>query len=353
MAKKNSGVIYDDKAGGACGADSGMRESGSGPEACGSGSGSGMRKSGSGSGMPEVLKGKRINTISDYLKETFGTKTIKLGLDGGFTCPNRDGSKGYGGCVFCSDSGSGEFSSDIDDQIRLMSDKWPDAAYLAYFQNHTNTYAPVDELRKKYYAALDDPRIKGLVIGTRPDCLDDDVLDLLSEINRKHFLWVELGLQTIHDETAERINRCYPLSVFDDCMERLRERGIKTVVHMILGLPGEDREMMLESVRYAAGKPDHFGIKLHLMNLVKGSKLALTDPDYVSFPDIQTYVELVVDCLEIIPPEVTIHRLTGDAPRNILISPVWSFNKRTILNSINDRMNLLDTWQGKKCGRDF
>ncbi len=298
--------------------------------------------------LPACLNGQRINTISEYLKREFGRKTIKLAIDGGFTCPNRDGSKGYGGCTFCSDTGSGEFSSDIDDQIRLLSDKWPDAAYLAYFQNHTNTYASVEELREKYFAVLKDPRIKGLVIGTRPDCLGDDVLELLSEINRTHFLWVELGLQTIHEETSERINRCYPLDVFDKAMEDLRSRGIRTVVHLILGLPGETEEMMLDSVRYVANKPELFGMKLHLMNLVKGSALAAMSPDYVSFPDIPTYVDLVVRCLEIIPPTVTIHRLTGDAPRPILISPVWSFNKRTILNSINERLNLLDTWQGKR-----
>ena len=298
--------------------------------------------------IPSVLRGKRFNSISDYLREEFGEKTIKLAIDGGFTCPNRDGSKAFGGCTFCSDSGSGEFSSNIEDQIALLSDKWPSAAYLAYFQNHTNTYAPVSELREKYFAVLKDPRIRGLVIGTRPDCLGPDVLDLLEEINSTHFLWVELGLQTIHEATADAINRCYTLDVFDRAMEDLRSRGIRTVVHLILGLPGETEDMMLESVRYVAGKPGLFGMKLHLMNLVKGSTLASTNPDYVSFPDIPTYVDLVVRCLEIIPPSVTIHRLTGDAPRPILISPVWSFNKRTILNSINERLNLLDTWQGKK-----
>ena len=298
--------------------------------------------------IPSALRGKRFNSISDYLREEFGEKTIKLAIDGGFTCPNRDGSKAFGGCTFCSDSGSGEFSSNIEDQIALLSDKWPNAAYLAYFQNHTNTYAPVSELREKYFEVLKDPRIRGLVIGTRPDCLGPDVLDLLEEINSTHFLWVELGLQTIHEATADALNRCYTLDVFDRAMEDLRSRGIRTVVHLILGLPGETEDMMLESVRYVAGKPGLFGMKLHLMNLVKGSTLASTDPDYVSFPDIPTYVDLVVRCLEIIPPEVTIHRLTGDAPRPILISPVWSFNKRTILNSINERLNLLDTWQGKK-----
>lgn len=293
----------------------------------------------------------RYNSISDYLISVFGSKTVKLSIDGGFTCPNRDGSKGYGGCIFCSDTGSGEFSSNIDDQIRLLGDKWPDANYLAYFQNHTNTYAPVEELREKYYSILKNNKIKGLAIATRPDCLEDDVLDLLEEISKEHFLWVELGLQTIHDNTAELINRCYDLDVFDKAVENLGKRKIKTVVHLILGLPGETKEMMLDSVRYVSSVPDLFGIKLHLLNVVKGSAMACSHPDYVSFNNIEEYVAMVVSCLEIIPPEITVHRLTADAPRNILISPVWSFNKRTILNGINERMNLLDTWQGKKAKR--
>lgn len=295
-----------------------------------------------------LFHGQRFNSISSYLKDQFGEKTIKLAIDGGFTCPNRDGTKGCGGCIFCSDTGSGEFSSNIEDQIRLFSDKWPKAKYLGYFQNHTNTYAPVEELRKKYYEILKNPKIEGLVIGTRPDCLSDEVLDLLSEINKKHFLWVELGLQTIHENTSILINRCYELSVFDKAMADLNSRGIKAVVHLILGLPGETKEMMEESVRYVSQKPGIFGIKLHLLNVVKGSQMETLYKDYVSFNSIDEYVSLVVRLLEIIPPEVTIHRLTGDAPRSILISPVWSFNKRTILNSINDRLNLLDTWQGKR-----
>lgn len=298
--------------------------------------------------LRDLYGGRRYHSISTCLKREFGRKTIKLAIDGGFTCPNRDGTKGVGGCIFCSDSGSGEFASDIDDQIRLLSDKWPDAEYLAYFQNHTNTYAPVSELRAQYYAVLANPKIKGLVIGTRPDCLSDDVLDLLAEINKTHFMWVELGLQTVHDETARLINRCYDLDVFDDAMERLCSRGIRTVVHLILGLPGESREMMLDSVRYVSSIEGLFGMKLHLLNVVKGSRMETAYADYQPFSSIEEYVSLVVDCLELIPPQVTIHRLTGDAPRPILISPPWSFNKRTILNGINDRLNLLDTWQGKR-----
>ena len=299
----------------------------------------------------ELFGEQRFHSISTWLKRQFGEKTIKLAIDGGFTCPNRDGSKGHGGCLFCSDNGAGEFASNVEDQIQLYADKWPNARYLGYFQNHTNTYAPVEELREKYEAILANPKIEGLVIGTRPDCLSEEVLDLLGEINKTHFLWIELGLQTMHEETAELINRCYSLDVFEKAMEGLRNRGIKTVVHLILGLPGETREMMLDSVRYVANQPDLFGMKLHLLNVVKGSRMALDYSEYQPFASIEEYVNLVVECLELIPPQVTIHRLTGDAPRSILITPPWSFNKRTILNSINEQLHLRDTWQGKKCGK--
>lgn len=298
--------------------------------------------------IPGFFGENRFYSASSWLKNYFGKKTIKLAIDGGFTCPNRDGSKGLSGCTFCSDSGSGEFASSIDGQISLLSGKWPDAKYLAYFQNHTNTYAPVSLLRQKYYEALNNPKVEGLVIGTRPDCLSGQVLDLLEEINRSHFLWIELGLQTIHESTAEAINRCYPLEVFDKAVAELSRRNIKYVVHLILGLPGETEDMMLESVKYVSRKAGLFGMKLHLLNIVKGSVMEKTHSSYLPFDSIDSYVDLVVKCLELIPPNVTIHRLTGDAPRPILISPPWSFNKRTILNRINEQLNLRDTWQGKK-----
>ena len=297
---------------------------------------------------PAFFGEKRFYQASTWLKENFGKKTIKLAIDGGFTCPNRDGSKGYGGCTFCSDSGSGEFASHVEDQIKLLSDKWPNAKYLGYFQNHTNTYAPVSELREKYYAILNNPKIEGLVIGTRPDCLSGEVLDLLEEINKTHSLWLEIGLQTIHETTAKEINRCYDLETFDKAAYELNKRNIKFVVHLILGLPGETEEMMLQSVRHVAKIDNLFGMKLHLLNIVKGSAMEKTHGDYQPFNSIDDYVDLVVKCLEIIPPTVTIHRLTGDAPRPILISPPWSFNKRTILNRIDQQLNLKDTWQGKK-----
>ena len=300
--------------------------------------------------------GERYNSISNFLKSEFGRKTVKLSIAAGFTCPNRDGSKGYGGCAFCSGGGSGELaasmtgdsasvSASITEQIGRLSEKWPDACYLAYFQSFTNTYAPVDVLRERFYAALDDPRISGIAIATRPDCLDNDVLDLLEEINRSHFMWVELGLQSIHDSTLKAMNTCYTVSDYDRAAAALAERGIRVVTHLILGLPGETQEMMLQSLKHVCSR-QVFGIKLHLMNIIKTSPLYETMPDYVPFGSIEEYVDLVVRCLEIIPPEVTIHRLTGDVPRKLLVSPEWSYKKRTILNAINRELALRGTFQG-------
>ncbi len=296
--------------------------------------------------------GERYYSISDYLKKTFGEKTIKLSLDAGFTCPNRDGTAGFGGCAFCSSSGSGEFASpisadSISEQINLLSDKWPNAKHIAYFQNHTNTYAPVETLRKYFYQALEDPRIDGIAIATRPDCLGEDVLDLLDEINRNHFLWVELGLQTIHDRTSELMGIGYPLEVFDQAIHELHRRGIRTVVHMILGLPGEIREDMFKTAAYIA-KVHPFGVKIHMLNIVRGSRLYDMMPDYVPFQSIEEYCELVVDILEVLPPDVTIHRLTADTQRGLLVAPEWSYQKRTILNRINRRLKVRDTRQGAK-----
>lgn len=314
--------------------------------------------------MPDLAKNYTINSISSYLKREFGSKVVKLSIDGGFTCPNRDGTKGTGGCIFCSASGSGDLASDIPSQIRLLSNKWPKAKYLAYFQSHTNTYAPVSQLRRQYLAALEYPDVCGLAIATRPDCLPEDVLDLLEEMNKKTFLWVELGLQTIHEKTASLINRCYPLSVYDQAVSALTARGIRVVTHLIFGLPGESREDMLQSVRYvcrdlssdrpgdSAGPERIFGIKLHMLNLVRGSRMEHLYPNYVSFDSIEEYVDLVIAALEIIPPEITIHRLSGDAPRPTLIAPEWSYKKRTILNSIHKTLRERKTWQGAKLEPD-
>ncbi|MBR2548030.1 MAG: TIGR01212 family radical SAM protein [Eubacterium sp.] len=332
----------------------------------------------------------RINNISFWLKRKFGKKMIKLSIDGGFTCPNRDGFKGVGGCLFCGEGAGGDFASDIDSQIRLYQTKWPEAGYIAYFQNHTNTYAPllrnendqgdvglqnekpadvdllsekpadvdllsdiptdVDLLRNKFMKALDDPRISGIAIATRPDCLPPDVLDLLEEINEHHFMWVELGLQTSNDETAALINRCYPTSVYDEAMDALNMRGIRIVTHLILGLPGETEHDMKRSVEHAI-KKNTWGIKLHMLNVVKGSRMAVEMPDYVPFQSMDEYIDLVCDLIEIIPPEITIHRLTADAPRSTLIAPEWSYMKRSILNGIHAELRRRGTHQGSRAGQ--
>lgn len=295
----------------------------------------------------------RINTINTFLKKQFGQKVAKLSLDGGFTCPNRDGSKATGGCSFCSASGSGDTAAgtgdiacDLETQIQALSGKWPNAGYIAYFQSHTNTYAPVDELREKFYAALSHPRVIGLAIATRPDCLPDEVIALLAELNRKTFLWVELGLQSIHAGTMKAMNLCYTRADYDDAVDRLSEKGIRIVTHLILGLPGESPAQMLESVKYACTKKI-FGLKLHMLNLVKGSQLARTHPEYVSFQNIEDYIDLVISAIELVPPEITLHRITADAPRASLISPAWSYKKRTILNGIHKTMRQRNSWQGK------
>lgn len=300
-----------------------------------------------------MQSGIRYNSISTFLKNEFGKKTVKLSIDAGFTCPNRDGTCGFGGCAFCSGEGSGELASDInqgisrsiDEQIQGLQDKWPDAAYLAYFQSHMNTYAPVEVLRSRYYQALNDPRISGIAIATRPDCLGDDVLDLLEEINREHFMWVELGFQSMHKKTTEAMGIGYDPEVYDQAVDALLARNIRIVSHIILGLPGESQEMMLQSVRHACSKPI-FGLKLHLMNIIKTSRLYTMMPDYVPFDSMEEYVDLVIRCLEIIPPEITIHRLTGDVPRKLLVAPEWSYKKRTILNMINFELMIRDTHQG-------
>lgn len=290
-------------------------------------------------------------SINHDLKARFGGKIIKLSLDAGFTCPNRDGTKGIGGCSFCSPEGSGELSSSMVEQMALLSKKWPSAkGYLAYFQSHTNTYAPVDRLRKLYLEALTYPHVVGIAIATRPDCLGEDVLDLLEELNNQTFLWVELGLQTIHEETAIQMNRGYALSQYDEAVADLSRRNIRVVTHLILGLPGESKQDMVESVRYVTrdipGQGRIYGLKLHLLNVVKGAALEKTNPGYISFASPEEYINLVCDLLPVIPAEITIHRLTGDVPRNILVSPEWSYQKRTILNGILHEMVRREKKQG-------
>lgn len=298
---------------------------------------------------------KPYNSLSDHLKQKLGAKTVKLSVNAGFSCPNRDGKISHGGCIFCSGSGSGDFAPSADIPIakqleisrEKISNKWPDAKYIAYFQAFTNTYAPVDVLEEKYMEALSCPWISGIAIATRPDCMDDDVADLLERLSRKTYLWVEFGLQTSREDTAELINRGYKNDVYLSAMKKMKERNIETVTHIILGLPGETREDMENSVKFAAdAKTD--GIKLQLLHVIRGTKLHemyLKEPFHIMTRG--EYTDTVIDMIEHLPPEVVIHRLTGDGNRNELILPEWSMDKRGVLNEIHKKMKLYESYQGK------
>ena len=277
-------------------------------------------------------------TLNDYLKDTYGEKIYKLALDGGMTCPNR--SPDGGGCIFCSAGGSGDFASkDVDSAIAHLHahGKATGSRYIAYFQSYTNTFAPVRYLRDLFMPVIERDDIVALSIGTRPDCLPEDVLDLLSELNEIKPVWVELGLQTIHESTANFINRGYSLPVFDKAVKDLRERSIDVIVHLILGLPGESRNDMLESVRYLNGCGIQ-GVKLQLLHILKGTALGdmyINDPSSVPVMEMDEYVDLVCGCLEVLDKNIVIHRLTGDGPKELLLAPLWSADKKKVLNALN------------------
>lgn len=295
--------------------------------------------------MENIFGSTHFNTIATYLKKEFGCRVMKLSLDAGFTCPNRDGRAGTGGCLFCSEDGAGHYASTIESQIELLKNKWPEGKYIAYFQNHTNTYAPAQRLRALWDEALAYPNVIGLAVATRPDCLPEEVLDLLSEYNKKTFLWVELGLQTSKETTALAMNRCYANSVFETAMSRLTSRGIKAVIHLILGLPGENKDDMLASADYVASF-DPFGLKLHMLHVMKDTGLAAMYPAQFRTFEKEEYIRLVVDILERLPQHLTIHRLTGDAPKEDLIAPLWSIDKRSILNGIQKEFKRRNSFQG-------
>lgn len=296
-----------------------------------------------------------INTLNAYLKNRFGRKIYKLTLDGGMTCPNRDGKVGFGGCIFCGGNGSGSFCPSVDlsitDQIeegkKLLKNKIKEGGYIAYFQSHTNTYAAVPYLRKIFYEAVNHPDIVGISIGTRPDCLEDEVLKLLEELAKIKPLWVELGLQTIHENTANLINRCYPLKVYDEVVKNLKSIGAEVVTHVILGLPGESKEQMLETVAYSSKVSD--GIKLQLLHVLKDTKLyEMYQKEPFKIFSMEEYTELLCRCIEIIPKNVVIHRMTGDGDKRLLVEPMWSGNKKVVLNYINKVFSEKDIVQGCK-----
>ncbi len=299
--------------------------------------------------------GKRYHSLNYFLRNKFGEKVFKISLDAGFTCPNRDGALSDIGCIFCSPRGSGDFtiswdniSEQFDKAKAMMAKKWMKGKLIAYFQAYTNTYAPVEELREKYYSIIDKENLVGIAIATRPDCLPPEVMELLKELNEKTYLWVELGLQTVNENTAKLINCGYTLESYKGAVKSLKESGIDIVTHCILGLPGETQEDMLKTVDFVANTGTQ-GIKLHLLHLLedtpmvklyKEKKLRLLEKD--------EYVDLIIDCVERLPADMVIHRLTGDGPRSTLIAPKWSLNKWEVLNAIDDRFIERNTWQGKK-----
>ena len=306
--------------------------------------------------MKKDWNGKRYNTLNGFLREKFeGQKTYKISLDGGFTCPNRDGKVARGGCTFCSARGSGDFAGDrilsITEQFHevkeMMQKKWKDGKYIAYFQAYTNTYAPVETLRKKYDEALKEEDVVALAIATRPDCIDEDIIELISEYNNKLYTWVELGLQTSNDDTAVRINRGYMRDVFTKAVEDLAAKGIDVVAHVIFGLPGETKEDMLNTVRYVSKLPVK-GVKLHLLHVMENTAMAKElERGEFKLLEMDEYIDIVTEAISLLPQHIVIHRLTGDAPRDLLIGPMWSLKKWEVLNAIDDALKERDLYQGK------
>ena len=305
--------------------------------------------------QPLLWDNKRYHTLNYYYRELFGEKVFKVSLDAGLTCPNRDGVVATGGCIFCSSRGSGDFAGDrrleLKQQFKEVKDrmhqKWPKAKYIAYFQAFSNTYAPAEELRELYDAVLEEEGVVGVSIATRPDCLPDDVLDVLEELNKKTKLWVELGLQTIHEHTQQLINRAHSYEVFLEGVRKLRERNIDVITHIIVNLPNETREEMMETAKAVAQMPIQ-GVKIHMLHLLKKTPMMkLYREGKLPFMNREEYTELVVDMLEILPPEMVVHRLTGDGPPDLLVEPLWTLKKWEVLNGIDKELKDRNTWQGK------
>lgn len=297
----------------------------------------------------------RYYSLNEYLKSTFGEKVYKISLNGGMTCPNRDGTIDTRGCIFCSRGGSGEFAAsavlDIKNQIeqakQRIKAKTDCRKFIAYFQPFTNTYASVEYLEKIFTQAIEGDEIVALSIATRPDCLGDDVLALLNRLNRIKPVWVELGLQTIHKQSSDYIRRGYELEVYDTAVRNLHSIGINVITHIILGLPNESKEMMLETVKYVGERTD--GVKLQLLHILKDTDL-LDDYNAGKFKalTIEEYIDILCDCIEILPQNVVIHRITGDGDKKLLVAPLWSADKKNVLNSINTIFSQRNIIQGKR-----
>ena len=297
----------------------------------------------------------RYNSLNNYLKTKYGCKVYKLSLSSGLSCPNRDGTISSGGCIFCSNGGSGDFATShllsITEQIETaklkVAKKISDGKYIAYFQSFTNTYGDVNYLRKIFTEAIRHPDIVALSIGTRPDCLPDEVLDLLDELNHIKPVWIELGLQTIHEDTAKYINRGYTIDVFNQAVFNLNRLNIDVIVHVIIGLPFETKTDILDTVKYVCSKPIS-GIKLQLLHVLKNTPL---EKEYLlnkfQVLSLEEYTEILAQCLCIIPSNIVIHRITGDGPKSLLIAPAWSADKKRVLNYINHYFDKYDIIQGK------
>ena len=299
---------------------------------------------------------KRYYSLDYYLKETYGEKLYKLSLDAGMTCPNRDGSIGERGCIFCSAGGSGDFAGDrtlsikqqLEKERKLVSRKHTGNSYIAYFQAYTNTYAPVSYLEHVFSEAISEPDVKILSIATRPDCLSPEILSLLAQLNQIKPVWVELGLQTIHEETANFIRRGYPLDVFEKAVYDLKKIGVSIIVHTILCLPNETSEMMLDTISYLNTLPID-GIKLQLLHVLKDTDLAaIYEKEAFYLPTLEEYAELLGKIVAHLRSDIVIHRLTGDGPKSLLIAPLWTGNKRQVLNYIQKYFKDADIWQGKE-----
>lgn len=308
--------------------------------------------------FPYSLDNKRYHTWNYHLRRTFGCKVSKIALNGGFTCPNLDGSKGKGGCIYCL-NGSGDFAGDKEDNIltqfntvkEKMSEKWQDTKYIPYFQANTNTYAPAAVLREKFEPVLNQDNVVGLSIATRADCLEEDVLDYLSELKERTYLIVELGLQTIFDETGKLINRCHTYADFLEGYNKLQSRGINICVHLIDGLPHETHDMMTESAKAVARLNPHC-VKLHLLHVLRGTRLAdMYERGEFKTLTLEEYVSTIVDQLELFSPKTVIQRVTGDGGWSTLIAPKWSLKKFVVMNEIDKLMVKRNTWQGKKYGK--
>lgn len=299
---------------------------------------------------------KRYHTLDYYYKNRFHEKVFKVSLNAGFSCPNIDGKVGYGGCIYCSKTGSGEFAGNKEDSLEkqfleiknMMLKKWPKAKYIGYFQARTNTYAPVSELKKMYEKILKQENVIGLNIATRPDAISDECLDYLEELNKKTYLTIELGLQTTKEETTKLINRCHSLQCFEDMVKKLRERNIDVVVHIINGLPYETKEDMLNTVKYL-NKLDIQGIKIHMLSITKDTPIEkMYKEEKFKLLSKEEYIDIVVDQLELLREEIVIHRITGDPKLDELIEPTWLTKKFCVLNDIDKEMVRRDTYQGIK-----